>query len=46
MGFFWVGIVEFIRNLLYFDVYGDVFVLNDLFEGLFEVRVMEDCFIK
>lgn len=38
MGFLWVGVVEFICNLLYFDVYGDVVMLNDLLKGLFEVK--------
>ena len=46
MGFLWAGIVEFIRNPPYFDAYGDATSLNDLPEGLFEVRVTEDLFIE
>ena len=46
MGFLWAGIVEFIRNPPYFDAYGDASALNDLPEGLFEVRVTEDVFVK
>ena len=46
MGFLWAGVVEFIRNPPYFDAYGDATTLNDLPEGLFEVRVTEDLFIK
>lgn len=39
MAFLWAGIVEFIKNPPYFDGYGDASTLNDLPEGLFEVKV-------